>query len=1042
MEQIFLRVLDLSIMASWIVLAVLVLRLLLHKAPRWSVCLLWIVVALRLVCPFTFESDVSLVPPSVTAQQTMTAVEDWLPEPDEPVSKPISEPVEPSQTENPPTAVEPAPSPDEKPVMSLAFTASIVWIVGVFAMAAYSVGSYVRLRCRLRTATRVNNTVFQSEYADTAFILGVVRPRVYLPYGMSAFEQPYVLAHEQAHLRRGDHIIKLAATVLLAVYWFNPLLWVAYVVLCRDLELACDERVIRDYTPQERQAYSAALLANSTARRLPLCPLAFGEVGVKQRIKSVMQYKKPAFWLIVVAVIAAIATAVCLLTSPREKKPVETTTMTAVVMEVNDGQLLVDPLDMEDTHFRFITVVLPTDTKQQFTPGDTVEFAYDELETDPPMIKTVSSLVKTKAASKPENLLTFYATEPIELMKATADNSSAYPIYYYGFDKVEVEIDGKRVELAQAIVDGKLDVTAWLKDLCAAYEDVEAELYDDGGSALYRFPHFNVFKEYQVISDNLVDGSNGEYVEESLTIGLRDMDINEMYRLRDELLGNHSTTGTTAVASVTVRMTVTELISDTMVAASPVAGSSLEQSSNLFHISLKNLQGDKPQVGDIIDISYAGGIQETYPAQFDTVLWVKVADATQTDTVKELMYVKRRTPTSAMLVSSLSGGGVYDFPGGLKDSDMEKLQVGSVLEVEYSGNSDDSYPGSLSGVKSVRLVDSMAVAWVQVEELLGDKIALTSLLWGKCPGTSLQTQITVGLDKLEGNKPQVDDVLQVVYDGRLNMSDPAKFSGIQSLRVVNMSNEQNVQYPLTVTKTPTLTLKQLQCGTDYPVYLYGLDSVQVSVDGRWTDLAAALKNRSPSPEELLADADGSVIIRKDTYKDGGSVLYDFGYYRILKMHTIAGDNSLFIGTPDMTITAVKALPRETTTTTTTTTTVPADLLQMSFDDSEKHLVSDAAIAAITPYEIYYTGVSSVRVKVDGKYVDLLSAIQNKQVDLSELLSSLSGLAKQTGDGVVYGDGVDENGKPKTYQQRMLSTCSVYSYYSEDVKYVEFIAKKA
>ncbi len=922
MTQVFLHLLDMSLMAGWIVLAVLVLRLALHKAPRWCSCLLWGVVALRLVCPFMLESEISLTPP-VTASQAVAAVEELLPpasvtdtagqgdaaipvdgtlvvtppsDASAPTAPPAMTPSEPtlpnmpvpevSVGDTPQAAAPSAPLSVNMPrAVSVPFVAAVVWLVGMGGMLAYILGSYVRLRYRLRTATVLEGAVYQSERVSSPFILGVVSPRIYLPYGMPSDEQTYVLAHERAHLRRGDHLIKLFASLLLAVYWFHPLLWVAYVVLCRDLELACDERVIRDYAVDQRRAYSAALLANSTIRRLPACPLAFGEVGVKQRIKSVMQYKKPAFWLVIVAVLAAVAVAACLLTSPRAKAPTapvsgepvaEKATFSALVLECQDKQLLVEPLagSVEPFSMDKLWVILPSDNKTLFAPGDTVEIGCDNVveETYPAQLTAVRFVRQSKAAPQTAYPLSMSVDLFPQLLRMTPQTTSTHPIYYYGFDEVNVAIDGKRIDLAQAIVEKKLDVTVWLEDLCAAYADVEAELYDDGGSAFYRFPHFSVLKLHQISSVDFADGSYDGYIDEALFIGIRDMEIDELQRLRAAL--NDEDVYTTAT------VTVTKLVSDSLVEATSTDAA---LAGLTFHLPLDTLQGDMPQVGDELEVAYGGKI--------------------------------------------------------------------------------------------------------------------------------LKTQ-------------------------------PATFANVRRVRVVNMSGELNIQYPLTVTKAPYVALKQLHCGTDYPVYSYGLDSVQVSVDGKLSDLVVAVKNRSLLLEDLLSDADESVIVRKNTYKDGGSVLYDFGYYRILKMHTIAGDNALIIGTSDMTITAVKALLSETTTTTTTSTAVPADLLQVTFDDSEKHFVSDAVIAAITPYEIYYTGVSSVRVKVDGKYVDLLTAIKNKQVVLGELLSDLTSLARQTSGVVIYGDGVDENGKPKTYQRRMFSTYSVHSYYSEDVKYVEFIAKKA
>lgn len=311
MDTLFLNLVNLSITASWLVLAVLLLRLIFRKAPRWIFCLLWGLVALRLVVPFSPESALSLIPsaktiPTDIAYETAPKIDSGFPVFDQAINPVLSQ------------GFAPAAEASVNPLQVAARAASWVWLLGLAAMLVYAAVSYLLLQRRIRTATLLRDNIRQSEMAEFPFVLGFFRPRIYLPYSLSGEELNYILAHEQAHIKRRDHWWKLIGFLILSIYWFNPLMWLAYVLLCRDIELACDEKVVAHMEKEARRAYSTALLNCSVRRRsIAACPLAFGEVGVKNRVKNVMNYKKPAFWIILVALLACIAAAVCFLTVPR-----------------------------------------------------------------------------------------------------------------------------------------------------------------------------------------------------------------------------------------------------------------------------------------------------------------------------------------------------------------------------------------------------------------------------------------------------------------------------------------------------------------------------------------------------------------------------------------------------------------------------------------------------------------------------------------------------------------------------------------------------
>ncbi len=308
----FIDFVNISITAGWAVLMVVVVRFFLKKAPKWVSCALWGIVAVRLVFPVSLESIFSLIPSTQT--------------------------VNPSAIYNDSFEVNTGFSAVDSTVNSLYEGADIsagagvevagiiafVWLVGMFAMASYAFISFLRLKIKLRTAVKKEGNIYQSESVGSPFVLGLLRPRIYLPYKTDEADIPLVVAHEKAHIKRFDHIIKPLGYLLLSVHWFNPLMWVAYILLCRDIEAACDEKVIKELGEDVRKSYSTALLNASISRRsVAACPLAFGEVGVKERIKGVMNYKKPAFWVVIAGVAVCIIAAVCLLTNPKGSEKVD-----------------------------------------------------------------------------------------------------------------------------------------------------------------------------------------------------------------------------------------------------------------------------------------------------------------------------------------------------------------------------------------------------------------------------------------------------------------------------------------------------------------------------------------------------------------------------------------------------------------------------------------------------------------------------------------------------------------------------------------------
>lgn len=356
MEMIFLNVFNRSLAAGWLILAVIVVRFLLKKAPRRLSCVLWAVVAVRLLCPFFPASSFSLIPSRETISAEVVrfapapAIDSGIPVLNEALNPMIGE------------RFAPAPGTSVNPLYIWTAIAGIVWLVGVAVMAGYALLSSLRMRsvvreavplgmcgelyetgevgmcgelhetgevgtCTephgarpLKTGAALPDNVWLCDAVRSPFILGIVRPKIYLPSGITREQMLCILAHEQAHVERLDHCLKPFGWLLLSVYWFHPLVWIAYMLFCRDLELACDEKVVGGMDLDGRKAYSHALLACSLQRKMIFSyPLAFGEIGVRERIKGILHYRKPAGWIAAVAVLACAAVTVCFLTDPKEK---------------------------------------------------------------------------------------------------------------------------------------------------------------------------------------------------------------------------------------------------------------------------------------------------------------------------------------------------------------------------------------------------------------------------------------------------------------------------------------------------------------------------------------------------------------------------------------------------------------------------------------------------------------------------------------------------------------------------------------------------
>ena len=394
MNELFLKLINMSISASWLILAVLILRLILKKAPKWVNVLLWGMVAIRLICPFSFESALSLIPSAETFPEKVISgpsfhVQTGISPVDSRINDYLGDRYFEGVT---------VPANNGNHIMTVL---TVIWIIGILLLIAYTAISYWRLHRKIDTAIRYKDNIFQSENVTSPFVLGIIKPRIYLPFSMNAQDLEHVVAHEQAHIHRKDHWWKPLGFLLLTIHWFNPLMWVAYVLLCRDIELACDEKVIKELDNARRADYTQALVVCSVNRpMIAACPLAFGEVGVKERVKSVMNYKKPAFWLLCVSAVVCVVVAVCFLTDPlqaRDTVPSDHVSFEAQVLEILDGSFLVAPVagsSESDSADRIIVPVKNMASSPEPQVGDILVIQYNGeiLESEPAELGEVFSV--------------------------------------------------------------------------------------------------------------------------------------------------------------------------------------------------------------------------------------------------------------------------------------------------------------------------------------------------------------------------------------------------------------------------------------------------------------------------------------------------------------------------------------------------------------------------------------------------------------------------------------------------------------------------
>ena len=658
MNELFLKIINMSILASWLILAVLILRLVLKKAPKWVNVLLWGIVAVRLICPFSFESALSLIPSAETFPEKIISGPSFdIQTGISPVDNRINDYLGDRYFEG-----VTVPANNGNNIMTIL---TIVWTIGILLLVAYTVISYWRLRRKVDTAVRYKDNIFQSENVSSPFVLGIINPRIYLPFSMNEQDMEHVVAHEQAHIRRKDHWWKPLGFLLLTIYWFNPLMWLAYVLLCRDIELACDEKVIKKLGNEQRADYTQALVACSVNRRMiAACPLAFGEVGVKERVKSVMNYKKPAFWIIILAVIACVVVVVCFLTNPKQ----DSYTLRIVVPAGSQEEFVYSDEEVStiknsikiwsgdglgDTEVLLSPVNETTETgytATYLTHGMPVEF---DAEKD-----TWFKIGVNMQNSTDEDIIVYVEVENVEVRIADEINS-VIEWFDYLENPNEMKWDGSlEISLTEfpdvtfrwsygemlAVKDGEstslyTGMPIWntyfcdlsgdgLPDLCSTISwgsgmiDNRVVIYDYANGVSYELSDrgyfdFTLRQDHQ---DGRLYVDKTKYHTDELVETGRLVFKNNCLQIE----------GFSNEAHQVFRAEILE-IHDGHYLVKPVEGSWELNSADRIEVPIRNAHpSPEPEIGDVIEIEYSGEILETYPARIADVYGIKVIKETET----------------------------------------------------------------------------------------------------------------------------------------------------------------------------------------------------------------------------------------------------------------------------------------------------------------------------------------------------------------------------------------------------------------------------
>lgn len=401
MDSLFITILNNAIVASWLIAAIILLRLVFKKVPKWVHCMLWILVAVKLLLPINIETPFGFLPKTKPIPEKITVAE--VPTVDTGISG-IDESINFTLAKN--MSRDNIEYVTVTPMGVYMYIASLIWLTGIIIMLAYFIISFLVIRHKVSASIRTASNTYECDEIVSPFILGLISPKIYLPSGLDARVKECVIAHEKVHISRRDYLWKPLGFVILAIYWFNPLCWISYILLCRDIEYACDEKTTKDKEDSWRADYCQALLDCSVQKKMiTACPVAFGEVSVKNRIKKVLDYKKPAFWFVAIAIVACLCIAVCFMTSSDRPGIFEST---EVAVELEPVSVSVDEISEDNKT-----------TDEKAVDEETI----DDRATDEAVIDTeVTDSEVISGVTEPESLV--WPTESSVIAKGFSDKDS------------------------------------------------------------------------------------------------------------------------------------------------------------------------------------------------------------------------------------------------------------------------------------------------------------------------------------------------------------------------------------------------------------------------------------------------------------------------------------------------------------------------------------------------------------------------------------------------------------------------------------------
>ena len=756
----FLKLANMSISASWLVLAILVLRLVLKKAPKWVNVLLWGIVAVRLICPFTIESALSLIPSTQTIPMNIEmAAKPAIDSGVEAVNSMVNPIIAASFT--------PSPGASANPLQIWIPLAAVIWTFGMVLMFLYTAISYWRLNRRIDTAVLYRDNIFQSENVSSPFVLGIIKPKIYLPFHMNQQDFQHVVAHEQAHIRRKDHWWKPLGFLLLTIHWFNPLMWLAYILLCRDIELACDEKVIKNLGCEQRANYTQALVASSVNKRMiSACPLAFGEVCVKERVKSVMHYKKPAFWIVVLASAACVFVAVFFLTNPKQDR----FTLRIVVPAGSKEEFVYSDEEIStiknsikiwsgdglgDTEVLLSPVNEPTETgytATYLTHGMPVEFDAEEdtwfkvgVNMQNPTDEDIVVYVEVENVEVRISGISYSVRKWFDYLDNHSEMNDELTLELPEYPGVTFQYTGLQIIASKLfsdsdmtghtiLIDGMPIWNAYITDLtgdgypdiCATYTwgsgiiDSRIVVCDYVNGTSYEISDRGQYDYYLRL--NNVDG--GLYVDKKL---YRSNEILSSARLIFKN-GCIQLDGANAVSKTILQAKLIE-IHDGYFLVEPVEGSSELSSASRIEVPMKHMEPSlEPQVGDILEIEYDGQLLETYPARISNPYSIKVIEEVESwDRIPMVMvngelYLDTGKESTVMARCGMMDGEITSqVPGNKEPTTDDQSNFGTGYGYQY---------GAIEGTIEIFMNDKWWVfateeVWQEIDKLdrINDQMA-------------------------------------------------------------------------------------------------------------------------------------------------------------------------------------------------------------------------------------------------------------------------------------------------------------------------------